>query len=141
MKMLVATDGSPYAERALEYAMKLSSALKDASTITLVTAHYAVPSARARAMVGQEILDRYYHDEMEAALAPARESLTRAGQTADEVRVIGDPGGEVARCANSGGYDMVIMGTHGRTALGNLVMGSVATRVIAEATIPVVLVK
>jgi nucleotide-binding universal stress UspA family protein len=36
---------------------------------------------------------------------------------------------------------MIVMGTHGRTALGNLVMGSVATRTLAATTTPVLLVK
>jgi nucleotide-binding universal stress UspA family protein len=36
---------------------------------------------------------------------------------------------------------MIVMGNVGRTALGNLVMGSVATRTVAESSVPVLLVK
>jgi nucleotide-binding universal stress UspA family protein len=53
------------------------------------------------------------------------------------VKKVGDPAHEIASHAGSHGYDLIVMGTHGHTALGNLVMGSVATKVLASSKVPV----
>jgi nucleotide-binding universal stress UspA family protein len=47
----------------------------------------------------------------------------------------------IAQEATDGRYDMVVMGSHGHSALGNLVMGSVTTQVLAHCTVPVLLVR
>jgi universal stress protein A len=49
----------------------------------------------------------------------------------------GDPAQVIARVAGEGGYDLVIMGTHGRTGLSHLMMGSVAEKVVRLAPCPV----
>lgn len=43
--------------------------------------------------------------------------------------------------AESGKFDLLMMGSHGYSALGNLVMGSVATKVLAGCKVPVLLVR
>ena len=47
----------------------------------------------------------------------------------------------IARVLEAGKFDLVMMGSHGHSALGNLVMGSVATRVLAHCKTPVLLVR
>jgi nucleotide-binding universal stress UspA family protein len=47
----------------------------------------------------------------------------------------------IAKTAESGKFDLVIMGSHGHSAIGNLVMGSVATQVLAHCKVPVLLVR
>jgi nucleotide-binding universal stress UspA family protein len=53
----------------------------------------------------------------------------------------GDPAAEILRVAREIGCDLIVMGTHGRTGLGRLLLGSVAERVLREAPCPVVTVK
>ena len=53
------------------------------------------------------------------------------------MKLIGDPAMEIARHAQSGGYDLIVMGTRGHTALANRVLGSVATKVLAGTKVPV----
>ena len=53
----------------------------------------------------------------------------------------GSPGEAIAKQANAGDFDLVMMGSHGHSALGNLVMGSVATKVMAHCGTPVLLVR
>jgi nucleotide-binding universal stress UspA family protein len=86
------------------------------------------------------VVNKYYDDEAEVALAPARDLLQKMGRTFLVEKRVGDPGHEIAKAAGNG-FQLVVMGTHGRTALGNLAMGSVATRTVAESTVPVLLVK
>jgi nucleotide-binding universal stress UspA family protein len=57
------------------------------------------------------------------------------------VSKVGHPGELIAKTADSGKFDLVIMGSHGHSALGNLVMGSVATKVMAHCGTPVLLVR
>lgn len=53
----------------------------------------------------------------------------------------GDPGAEILRAAQRIGADLIVLGTHGRTGLGRLLMGSVAEQVVRRAQCPVVTVK
>jgi nucleotide-binding universal stress UspA family protein len=74
--------------------------------------------------------------ELEALVQPLREAGVRAGcrlETGRAASVI------LERAA--AGFDLVVMGTHGRGALARLLLGSVATRVVAHAPCPVVTVR
>jgi nucleotide-binding universal stress UspA family protein len=53
----------------------------------------------------------------------------------------GDPAGETLRVAQELGCDLIVMGTHGRSGLGRLLMGSVAEAVLPKADCPVIVVK
>jgi nucleotide-binding universal stress UspA family protein len=55
--------------------------------------------------------------------------------------LVGHIGQTIARRADELGCDGIVMGTSGRGALGNLLLGSVATKVIHHAKVPVTLVK
>jgi nucleotide-binding universal stress UspA family protein len=141
MKVLVPIDGSDASLRALRYVASHAAFFSagGAMTIALIHVHPPIPSGRARSWVGPEALASYYDDESNAALAGALEEAGKCGVPVEVLKKVGEPGREIARFGT--GYDMIVMGSHGRTALGNLVMGSVATRTIAESTTPVLLVK
>jgi universal stress protein A len=83
--------------------------------------------------------------KMEAA---ARAKLARLAQrwindkTRYEVDVaMGDPGDEVLRVAKRKRVNLIVMATHGRKGLRRLVLGSVAERVVREASCPVLTLK
>jgi nucleotide-binding universal stress UspA family protein len=54
---------------------------------------------------------------------------------------IGNPAEEIVNRAEEGGFMMIAMGTHGHTALANLVMGSVSMGVVARSKVAVLLLK
>jgi hypothetical protein len=73
-------------------------------------------------------------------------SLCRFGVPDNKVRVEhrleeGEPSKEILRVAAEVGCDLIVMGTHGRTGLERLVLGSVAERVLAKARCPVLTLK
>jgi nucleotide-binding universal stress UspA family protein len=74
-------------------------------------------------------------------LGPAIQFLLRHGIDAKSESKVGHAGETIAKTAESGKYDMVVLGSHGHSALGNLVMGSVATQVLALCKVPVLLVR
>ena len=141
MKILFADDGSPQAMAALERLVGKFAFFRDLPRLTLIHAHPPVPYKAAAAWVGKETLARYYAEESDAALASAREFLAARGVAFESVKRVGNPAEEIVAEAAAGNYDIVAMGTHGHTALANLVMGSVATRVVATSPVPVLLMK
>ena len=74
-------------------------------------------------------------------LRPRANSWRRAASRARSKSASAIRADEIVARAAAGNYDMIAMGTHGHTALANLVMGSVATRVVATSTVPVLLMK
>jgi len=70
------------------------------------------------------------------------ERLLRELEDGDRVRVfgrldMGDPCEAILRAARTGSFDLVVMGTHGRTGLAHALLGSVAERVVRQAPCPV----
>jgi nucleotide-binding universal stress UspA family protein len=61
--------------------------------------------------------------------------------TAEHVLLTGDEATEIVRLAVDEGFDLIVMGTHGRTGLSRLLMGSVAEQVLRRAPCPVLTVK
>ncbi len=141
MKILVAIDGSHSALRALGYVLKHAGMFGAAPDIILVNVHLPIPSVRAKAVLGADIVEQYYREESEQALAPALSMLRDTPCQVLERRVVGDPASQIVAAAGQHGCDLIVLGTHGHSALGNLFMGSVAMRVIADSPIPVLMVK
>ena len=141
MKVLVAIDGSDTALRALRYVTDHLGMFGAAPEVILVNVHLPIPSPRAKAVLGADAVAQYYREEAEEALAPARALLAGTPCKVVERPVIGAPAKLIIEAAQELHCDIIVMGTHGRSALGNLVLGSVATRVIAESPVPVLVLK
>jgi len=140
MKILLAVDGSEYTKKMLAYLTTHEGLFTAANQYTIFTAQPALPP-RARAAVGKEIVEKYQSEEAEKVLAPVSKFLLRHGIDARSQWKVGPAGETIAKFAQSGKFDLVIMGSHGHGAVVNLVMGSVATQVLAHCAVPVLLVR
>ncbi len=77
-------------------------------------------------------------DQADTHLAEWRGAAGRMGAPrVTTAKSIGDPALEVVRLAREGGFDLVVVGTHGRTGLRHALLGSVAERVVRRAGCPV----
>lgn len=141
MKVLLALDGSKHSMVALDALIERLDWFAEPPVIDLVTVHAAVPYPGAVARVGKETMQQYYDDECEAALKPAEARLAGKDIAYEKVKLVGDPAAEIVRHAVTRGCDLIVMGTHGHTALSNLVLGSVATKVLASTKVPVLLLR
>ena len=140
MKVLLAVDGSAFTKKMLAYLATHESLLSPNNSYTLLTVQPQLP-ARARNVVGKEAVEAYQREESERVLGPASQFLLRHGINAKSVAKVGHAGETICKVAESGQYDLVVMGSHGHGLFGNLVMGSVATQVLSHSKVPVLLVR
>lgn len=123
-RLLVASDGSPYSAAALEEAIAMASRA-DAELLGVSVAQEEgdIPEA-------QEIL----HGMLTAA---NRQAVSFQGHSPQGL----DPDDGIIQVARDQRVDLIIMGSHGRTGLKKLLMGSVTERVIGQTPCPVLVVK
>jgi nucleotide-binding universal stress UspA family protein len=140
MKILLAVDGSSYTKKMLAYLATHEEFFASSHQYTLFTVQQPFP-ARVKSAVGTEVTRTYHAEEAERVLAPAFKFLARHGLNPASSWKLGHPGEAISKFAEAGKFDMLVMGSHGHGTLGNLVMGSVATQVLAHCTVPVLLVR
>ena len=140
MKILLAVDGSDYTKKMLAYLSTHDELFSANNSYTLLTVQPQLPP-RARAAVGKDVVESFQREESEKVLGPVTKFLLRHGIDAKTVSKVGHAGEIISKTADSGKFDLVVMGSHGHGTLGNLVMGSVATQVLAHCKVPVLLVR
>ena len=139
MKILLAVDGSSTTKRMLATLAARDEILRGDNHYTALT---VVPQVtpRAAAFASRESIDGWYREEAEEVLSPVRAFAKQNGWTLDARFAVGHAGDRIAAMADEGGFDMIVMGTHGHSALANVVMGSTATQVLARTKKPVLLI-
>jgi nucleotide-binding universal stress UspA family protein len=140
MKILLAVDGSTHTQRLIDYLSAHAEWGRGDHAYTVMHCVAAVPPGAASMLSAQD-LKAYYDEQADNVFAPIRAKLEQKGIKGEYVAKVGHAGDLIARAAESGGYDLVMMGSHGHGALGKLVLGSVATRVMAQCQVPVLLVR
>jgi nucleotide-binding universal stress UspA family protein len=140
MKILIAADGSDYTQHMLAYLAAHDEWLGAKHQYTVLTVVPGVPP-RAAAVIAKDDLAAYYQDEAEKVLAPIRAFFKQNHIDATFQGEHGHAAEVIAAAADAGKFDLLIMGSHGHSTLGSLVMGSVATKVLAQCGVPVLLVR
>ena len=140
MKILVAVDGSPYTHRMLAYIAAHDEWLGPRHEYHVLHVVLPVPH-RAAAFVDREVVRRFHEEDAESVLAPVRAFFQPQGITAQFRWEVGSRGKTIAHEAEQGRYDLVMMGSHGHGELANVVLGSVATQVLALCRRPVLIVR
>lgn len=140
MKILIAADGSEYTKRMLGYMAAHEEWLSAKNEYTVVHSVLAVPP-RAAAFVSADVVAKFYEDDAETVFRPIRTFLERHGVRATYMHTVGNASASIARTAEEGRFDLVMMGARGNGHLVNLILGSVAMKVLAGCTVPVLLVR
>jgi nucleotide-binding universal stress UspA family protein len=143
-RILVPTDFSSGAEHAAHAAVELAAVV--GGQVELVHLYnppsLMLPDGSTFAATPAQLLEAT--EGAEAALAEAVRALRARCDgrvTIEGQALMGSPAEEILRLAESGRYDVVVMGTHGRTGIRRLVLGSVAEKVLRRASIPVLTVR
>ncbi|MCY1164866.1 universal stress protein [Polaromonas sp.] len=140
MKILLAVDGSEYTKKMLAYLATHDELFAVNNQYTVLTVQPSLPP-RVRGAVGKAVVEKYFSEEAEKVLAPVTKFLLRHGIDAKSSWKVGPVGETIAKAAQAGKFDLLVLGSHGHGALVNLVMGSVATQVLANCRMPVLIVR
>ena len=141
--ILVPVDFSPHAEYAFTYATRLAE--RFGAKLALL---YVVDDSFVTGGWSSEIYVSNVPELMENLIADAdrrlatlKASVAALGLTVETAVIRGRPAPAIVEHAKSGGFDLIVMGTHGRTGVSHVVMGSVAERVLRKAPCPVLTVR
>jgi nucleotide-binding universal stress UspA family protein len=140
MKILIAADGSEYTRRMLAYIAAQPEWLGPRHAYHVLHVEPAVPH-RAAAFVGPDAVRRFHEEDADVVLAPIRSFFEQHGIAAQYHWEVGQRGHAIAREAEQGRYDLVMMGSHGHGELANVVLGSTTTQVLARCRTPVLIVR
>lgn len=139
-KVLVPVDGSEFSDRALDYLIGLFRN-QGPLDVHLLSVQIPIDSGHARMFVSAEDVEAYHRDEGMKVLKPYMERLETEQIPYTYHVLVGHVAPTIARFAKERKFDKVVMGTHGRSGMTNLLLGSVAQNVIRRLKIPVALVK
>ena len=139
LRILVATDGSPNALRALEHVVELS---RRGIVIEAVVCNVQPPimSGEVGVIAPARITERVHSAAASSALATARMMLEAAGVAATCVEATGDAGAEILAAAASHACDAIVIGRRGMGRIAGFAGESVSARVVRASPIPVTVV-
>lgn len=140
-RILLSTDFSPHSASAAQYAFAFAE--KFNSQVHVLHVQEQIPGTAPDFVMGIAIPSHIEESE-QASLQGIARFLTEGGwNIADVVPATtrGTPFVEIVRYAKNHEIDLIVMGTHGRSALAHVLMGSVAERVVRKAPCPVMTIR
>ena len=141
MKILLPVDGSKSSLNAAKYVVKLAKDLRSKCTVTLISIHDDIGLGHVKQFVANSVIDDYLREVSEKELKGAQKALDAAGVKHSMVIKRGNIANEIITIANKEKFDLIVMGSKGRSGIVDAIMGSVAQRVSNTAKQPVLLIK
>ncbi|HZE93026.1 MAG TPA: universal stress protein [Rhizobacter sp.] len=138
MKVLLAVDGSVYTQRMLDYLAAHKDFLGPTHDYTALTVITPVPP-HVSGHVSRSVLDQHYAEEAEQALKSAKTFIQQQGWNVTTLHRQGSPAEVIAETAEAGKFELLVMGSHGHSALGSLMLGSVTARVMVQSSVPLLI--
>jgi len=143
MKILIAVDDSAYSQAAMDWAKSMTWPARTEflvlSAARPLVASYAVTEVPAMSFPAEVYEEEVsYHQEISARF---EKQLRDTGFKSRALVAQGDPREAIVDAARDHGADLVVVGSHGRTGLTKLLLGSVASHVVTHAPCSVMVVK
>ncbi|WP_305046139.1 universal stress protein [Geoalkalibacter sp.] len=142
LKILIPIDFSKYSLETLGFALKLREHCEPTYHLLYVVVDGEIESFSALAGIPREEQQRKMDEarhQLEREAERVREAVPEA--RIETVILAGIPYKEICRYADKESMDLIIIGTHGRTGLSHLLIGSTTERVVQQASCPVLSVK
>ncbi len=141
-RLLLAVDGSTYSDAAAAEAIAMTKQLGSRLTIiTVVPSVSMSPMDIVSSQMQRDLIAEKEMREAERTVNKASEAAKSAGIHADSLIMGGKPPEAILQAAKEQQADLIVLGSHGKTGVEKLLMGSVAERVIVLAPCPVMVVK
>lgn len=141
LKMLIAVDGSAHARRAIDAVARLAPHIEGLAVV-LMNVRNTPPYYGELPPMDFESLDQFLRRRQDEVLDEAIKEAHQSGlKLVTTERAVGEVAHEIVRVANELSVDQIVIGTHGRGAMGSLFLGSVAQRVVHLSKVPVLLTK
>ena len=142
--ILIATDGSELADKAVRHGLALAKAVTAKATAVAVTESWnALEIAK---QVEQRVENPVARYEKNAAawadkiLSAVRRTASQQGVTCGTVQIKdSDPADGILEAARKNGCDLIVMASHGRRGVAKLLLGSQAVKVLTHGTLPVLI--
>lgn len=140
MKILIPVDGSACSTAALEFIAARPFGEDDRPQIDLLNVQLPIPPRAGRA-VGADFVRALHEAESSKVLKPAVSLLRSAQFEPAWYCRVGSPALEIVDWAEAHGADLIVIGSHGHTALKAMVFGSVTQKVLASTTVPLLVLR
>lgn len=140
-RILVPVDGSPQSERALEHAL---SEYSDAEVVVLYVIDPASAAYDSPMTAGPVGVEEWYENAEQNGneiFEAAQERADEYGITLDTAIEVGQPARTITEYAEETGTDQIVIGSHGRSGVTRILLGSVAETVVRRAPCPVTVVR
>lgn len=139
--ILIATDGSELAEKALDHGLRLAKGVGAKVTLVHVTEPFPVVMSEEALLTNPiEDYEKAVEASAEKILGNASQMAAKAGVTAAVRHEKNQYAAEgIIKAANALGADLVVMASHGRRGISKLLLGSQATEVLTHSKIPVLI--
>ena len=137
-KVLIATDGSEYTKKAVDYGIELAI-----NTGAKLQAIYVVDTGGYKSIplsAPMKYAFSLLRQEGDMAIKYVAEKAEAAGLEVEGIIAEGHPAEEIMKCAEKNSIDHIVMGTLGKSGLDRFLLGSVADKVIRNSRIPVIVV-
>ena len=128
-RILIPTDGSKCSFKAEDVAINIAQKFDG----TLVAVH----------VIDEKLIYPFevMEEEGNRILAEAAEKGQKQGVEVEQVLIVGNPAHDMAKIVEKTRTDLLVIGTHGKTGLSKILMGSVAESALKSVKIPVLLVR
>jgi nucleotide-binding universal stress UspA family protein len=141
--ILIATDGSELAEKAVDHGVAMAEAINAKVTVVTVTEPIHVLAVEPRMVADtREKYEQHVTAYATEYLAAAKQAASIAGVTCDTVHVeCPHPYQGIIDTATKKGCDLIVMASHGRRGISAVVLGSETVKVLTHSAIPVLVVR
>lgn len=148
LKIGIAVDGSAYGQQAVNFAVTHHEFFGPDATFELI---HVVDDLRTKVIDhmyektlkedSPEFYMDVYAEPYKEATADARAEFDRASLAFKPVCLAGDASDKIAQYVKQADLDLLIMGSHGKTNMKELILGSVARKITAKTTVPLILIR
>jgi nucleotide-binding universal stress UspA family protein len=136
--ILIATDGSQFASKAVTQGLALAKALGAKATAITVTEPWATLAAwEVRERPPAQDYDSWAAAHAEELFTAVHEAANKINVVCSTAHMIGVPADSILEFANRSGCDLIVMASHGRRGLSKVLLGSVTAEVLTGSPGPV----